>query len=559
MRLKYLLIVSYFSLFTFHFSFAQKWIWADNGKGIGTVNAVTSDANGGCYAIGTFETHKMIFGTDTLLNNDYYNNTFLVKYNSHGKQRWATSPTTKDTNDIEGFSVATDTHGNIYITGEFADTTYFGSIKLVATPADYYEAFIAKYDSNGNVLWAKCSRQKLGAVVQSFGVATDKSGNAYITGVTNDSIWFGSNGLHPGVFLVKFDSGGNVIWTNVSGGAGLSSSYMSIQTDEFNNIYVTSDYDNPISFGAFNLPLTATFNSFLVKYDSAGKVKWATNSGGSSTATGVSVAIYGSACVYIAGWYDQGTLNFETDTLQTVGNQTNIFLVKYDTAGRVIWAKNSDNAGPAESIAYGVTSDKWGDAFLYGISDTNISFGADTLHSTTVWKNADFIVEFDSSGKVVCDTVLANIGNFVHLSNAVNMAVDPITQELYVGGILDNTPYIFGDDTTFCLSGQYPYIAKWLPCGDTLWDAGIKPSTNISHRVLIYPNPNNGTFTIALQNVNELARVVVYNVLGEEVYQIKLNFSDTQINLGSQPEGVYFYRVITENGGLIGSGKLIVE
>ncbi|NNM95618.1 MAG: T9SS type A sorting domain-containing protein, partial [Bacteroidia bacterium] len=49
----------------------------------------------------------------------------------------------------------------------------------------------------------------------------------------------------------------------------------------------------------------------------------------------------------------------------------------------------------------------------------------------------------------------------------------------------------------------------------------------------------------------------IYNMLGEQVYshyQITTP-SEYQIDLSSQPAGIYLYRVITETGYLIGEGK----
>jgi len=96
--------------------------------------------------------------------------------------------------------------------------------------------------------------------------------------------------------------------------------------------------------------------------------------------------------------------------------------------------------------------------------------------------------------------------------------------------------------------------------------AGIGNSTPNLSRVVIYPNPNNGVFTIVengkLKMENELNTIKVYNILGERVYNAMLKqvqHDDYQIDLRSQPNGVYFYRVITENGDLIGEGKLVIE
>jgi uncharacterized repeat protein (TIGR03803 family) len=81
--------------------------------------------------------------------------------------------------------------------------------------------------------------------------------------------------------------------------------------------------------------------------------------------------------------------------------------------------------------------------------------------------------------------------------------------------------------------------------------------------IKVYPNPSNGVFTIVengkLKMENEQNTIEVYNVLGEKIYsQLSTLNSQFSIDLSNQPNGIYLYRVITETGELIGSGKLII-
>ncbi len=102
---------------------------------------------------------------------------------------------------------------------------------------------------------------------------------------------------------------------------------------------------------------------------------------------------------------------------------------------------------------------------------------------------------------------------------------------------------------------------------------GINDLANNNESVNIYPNPNNGIFTISLSHASlaSASRLIieVYNVLGEKVIVATLKpmkqvqggqvQGNNLINLTGQPSGVYFYRVLQENGNLIGSGKVVVE
>ena len=77
----------------------------------------------------------------------------------------------------------------------------------------------------------------------------------------------------------------------------------------------------------------------------------------------------------------------------------------------------------------------------------------------------------------------------------------------------------------------------------------------------VFPNPNHGSFTLSLSNVNATCNVEIYNILGKKVYTETLPQSqnNNRINLTGQPSGVYFYRVITQNGKLVGSGKVVIQ
>src|SRR4051812_33884103 len=78
----------------------------------------------------------------------------------------------------ECYSIASDQFGNVYLSGYFSDSSLIiGPDTLRNYGAS--NVFIAKYDSSGNVLWAK---QSLGAGDnEGNGIAMDSLGNSYVT------------------------------------------------------------------------------------------------------------------------------------------------------------------------------------------------------------------------------------------------------------------------------------------------------------------------------------------------------------------------------------------
>ena len=77
----------------------------------------------------------------------------------------------------------------------------------------------------------------------------------------------------------------------------------------------------------------------------------------------------------------------------------------------------------------------------------------------------------------------------------------------------------------------------------------------------VYPNPNNGQFTVQLANAPKPTRIEIYNTLGEKVYTGQLSASGPQtlIDMSNRPAGVYLYRILANDDALVSEGKLVVQ
>ena len=89
--------------------------------------------------------------------------------------------------------------------------------------------------------------------------------------------------------------------------------------------------------------------------------------------------------------------------------------------------------------------------------------------------------------------------------------------------------------------------------------AGISELRNKNNGVSIYPNPSDGHFTLSMNNVTSKPEIEIYNVLGGNIYTMKVNSGNTRINLEGQPNGVYLYRVMKQTGEFVGSGKVLIQ
>jgi hypothetical protein len=77
---------------------------------------------------------------------------------------------------------------------------------------------------------------------------------------------------------------------------------------------------------------------------------------------------------------------------------------------------------------------------------------------------------------------------------------------------------------------------------------GIQSNNAVANSISVYPNPNNGLFTIGYAAYNKPVPVVLYNALGEEINSWMLSGNTTQIDIQTLPVGVYTLRIVTETG-----------
>jgi len=234
--------------------------------------------------------------------------------------------------------------GNVYVTGKFESSSFaFGTNILTNTGSE--SVFLAKYDSGGNVLWAKSAS---GTTVDvSLSVTADKNGNAIITGYYySPVITFDTISLSPvggdDIFIVKYDPGGNVLWARSAGGINFDAGYC-VTADAGGSVYITGHFNSPaMNFGATTLATAGDQDLFLVKYDPAGNLLWAKSAGGTIDDMGKSLSTDGGGNLFITGYYRSNAISFGSTTLTNAGS-SNMFIAKLESS-LVGMAAHSDNA-----------------------------------------------------------------------------------------------------------------------------------------------------------------------------------------------------------------------
>jgi len=305
----------------------------------------------------------------------------------------------------EGESVATDASGNVYITGIFQSTTItFGSYTF--TQSGSSDLFLVKYDASGNLIWATSAGGSNNDDASS--VAVDPSGNVYIAGwFESPIITFGSFTLtltgSSDVFLVKCDANGNVIWAKSSSQNAPGSRWgLSVAADVSGNAYVTGLFSSStITFGSTTLTNTGDDDIFIVKYNSAGTVAWAKSASGMSEDMGRSITTDISGNIYLTGFSGSSTLSFDTSVLTNLNPGADfVFLVKYDALGNVLWAKSSQGTG--STYGFGAATDLSGNCYITGVFSYTpvINFDLSYLTNSDQSTGDVFLVKYSSSGSV---------------------------------------------------------------------------------------------------------------------------------------------------------------
>jgi hypothetical protein len=549
-----------------------------SAQGSSVGRSTTTDVSGNVFVTGFFMSPTITFGTITLTNAaSGYNEIYVVKYDPNGNVLWAKSAA--GTNSDAGMNVATDSCGNLYVTGWFySPTITFGSFTLINAASGTGDIFIVKYSASGIVLWAK----RAGGSLLDAGsdVVADNNGNVYVTGSFKSSnITFGSfvlNNPVPGsgvMFVVKYDANGNVL--SASGWSGANAT--GIATDGSGNVYLTGVFTNStITFGSFTLTNNASGlgDIFIVKYNTNGNVIWVTSAGGNANDASSDIAKDGIGNVYVTGSFSSSTITFGEITLtnaSTAFAPEDMFVVKYDPSGTAIWAKSA--GGISANRGSGIATDGSGNVYVTGpFCLYPITFGTITLPNGGAWDM--FIVKYDSNGNV--PWAKRGGGSKTEYGRGV---VTDLNGNVLVIGDFNSSIITFG---TITLNNTYGtntsnytdiFLAKYDAIGNVPWAkcAGGKPAgkpksantgTNdpADAEITVYPNPTSGKVILSSGTSQPaITNISVFNMTGKEVLsrQFSVGSQEMDIDLSFQVKGIYI--ILIKAGENYYHRKILVE
>ena len=377
-----------------------------------------------------------------------------------------------------GKDVAVDGVGNVYVTGQFggtADFNPFGSGVSTLTKTGLFSCFVAKYSSDGNILWKnKVSSPGFSGFALGTGIDVDGSGNVYITGSFSGTIGFNLSAIDSltsvGVdgFFAKYNANGVFQWAKRFGGADEDAVSSIVVDGSGTGVYITGYFKNASAnfsnlIGTIDTVLTNAGDKdiFIAKYGTDGSFKWAKGIGGSGEDIGAAIATDAfDTYVTITGFF-QGSVDFNPggppETLIAFGVKE-AFFTKYLVDGSLGWAKNIGKGGTGNSAAGTGIAIYQSKVFLTGSFKGTIDFdpNAGTLDSVAIGLQDIFFAQYNLSD--------GSLGWAHHIGSSYNIMIDSAIASAIAA---DTSGNIY-------LTGSFEGKANFNPLegGDTLESAG---------------------------------------------------------------------------------------
>ncbi len=202
---------------------------------------------------------------------------------------------------------------------------------------------------------------------------------------------------------------------------------------------------------------TANYDNdvFVAKYDAAGKCVWAKQAGGLQSDDGYGIAVDRSSNIYVTGGFN-GSARFGTAAPLTSRGNSDIFVAKYSPAGAPLWAKSA--GGTLDDGGRGIAVDDKGISYVTGYFSGVATF--DSLTLTSRGQDDLFVAKYDANGRPLWAKAegqkLADMGSSIAVDGAGNS---------YVTGYKTDDPMFSGQ-----LRSPYDtFVTKYDSDGNVSW------------------------------------------------------------------------------------------
>lgn len=455
-------------------------------------------------------------------------------------------------------------HNSLYLTGVFSDPfTIPGVTTLI--PGEYGGFYIMKYDPEGNYQW----HVQGDGYIRGNCLSVDHSGNVLLSGTFDYIMNIGDKTLTSAgdedAFISKFDLNGNLLWA-IRGGGEYTEYVGLISTDQNDNIYFTGEFTS-VNVTLDDQAITLNEgdgNVFFAKLSPDGDVIWMDSKAGSLIAWGdeycwpTSIITDPEGYTYIKGWHHDSTY-FDGILLTnpfSIKKMNNYFIAKFDPLGQTIWARSISESRSGFDYNQMDTDNAGNVYFGAQISDT-VWFGDDYMYACGGYQNGYrdlFIAKYTPVGELdwvrVMNASLSEWGSSIPTISCLTVLDE---DRLIMGGkfnnYLDLSPYTLNSLNTH---GMIAFL------GEPTW---ISESGKMHSREYeLFPNPSTSMVTIRLaEPESDICMLTISDLSGRNIIKTitVITSGEACIDVSSLTPGAYI--ITLHKKRMIGSKMLIVE
>lgn len=535
---------------------SMKWAKSVGGSSWDYANQMSVDAFGNVYTIGLFvgtsdfDPGLGIYNRSSNGGNDIY----ILKLDVLGNFVWAKKIGGLG-NDL-GNSIKLDNVGNLFITGTFSGTVDFdpgaGTYNLTSTGND--DVFISKLDTSGNFSWAK----KVGGNSDdvSSSIALDSSLNVYLTGNFQQTVDFDpGTGIYNltsasqlDIFILKLDTSGNFIWAKRIGGS-LEDFGTTITVDKHGYLYCGGCFGSIVDFdpgsGIFNLTAKSNADIFILKLNSTGDFVWAKRIGDTLTDQVNQISLDLSGNLYATGFFE-GNVDFDPGSgsyNMTSFGTLDIFCLKLDTAGNLVWAKQMGGPGTDNDNGQSIAIDKFGNVYTAGVFNGTVDFdpGNGIYNLTSSGVGDLFISKLSASGNFIWAKKIGGAGN----DFSVSIDVDGLGNIYTTGGYSSTVNFDISGGTNNLTSagGVDAYVCKITQASFGIKDTEHSPSFSL------FPNPFNNSISISINDYDyENTVITIFDNSGKIINTVETTQKQMVLQTNDLAQGIYIVSIVSQNG-----------
>lgn len=490
---------------------------ASNGR------SVAVDRQGNVYSTGLF-TYNTDFdpgpGEYVLAGGPRFDKGIYVsKLSPTGDFVWAFQiPALVEFGNIE---ITVDHDDNIYVVSELRYPTDFdpGPGVHILTPIGAWDAFVAKYNSNGQLIWAKQFGGPGDTVPRSDMVAVDNNNNVIVCGNFNNTVDFDpgpgtfniTSSAHIQSFIVKLTAAGDFVWAKQFGNAPevySGSSIGDVECDAQGNIHLAGTFRGICDFdpgpGVSTLQSTSLRDGYLAKLTPAGDLVWARRIGNTTNdyyqyAELRGLAIDNNNNVYATGDF-RGTFDFDPGpgVYAVTAARADWYVLKLNSQGNFAWA--AVMGGSEDEVGAHLDVDNMGSLFAIGtigkVADMDPGPGTFTITTQGIY-GASAIVRLTTNGGFISAAPFDGTGSCLTRRMVMDNA-----QNIYITGAtggnvdFDPGPNVFNVNPGY---GQAPYVLKLGKCSNVT-TATLNISACSSYTINNQVYDSTGTYYTTLQN-----------------------------------------------------------